>query len=988
MTADIAAPRLSFPRISRGILVRLGSMVAGFVLVAGVGRFTSFETPLPVIALGTIIGLTYGLLSVGLVLVYRSNRIINFAHGETGAFAAAIFGLFTTKYHINYYLFLPVGLAAGYSAGALAEVGVVRRLRKAPRLMSVVATLGVGQFLVLFGALINNQAGAGSLFPQPPGLPVRNLGALRLTQAYMGMLIFAPIVVLLVALFLKYSRFGLAIRSAAANPEAARMAGIPAARMSSLAWGMAGALSAFTAILTQPTRGFTSGETFGPGLLLRALAGAVLARMNSLPLALAGGVALGIIEQLLLWNKPQSGLVEVALFGIILVTLLLQRQRGGRDEEKGSWAAVQALRPIPEALQRLWLVRNLGLLVGLLVVGFAAALPVLISNSTSITMVSIMAFSIIGLSVGIITGLGGQLSLGQFAIGGIGAWASFEVSSRTGNFALSFLYAGLAGAVVSLLIGLPALRIRGLFLTVTTLSFALVTPAFLLQQGWILGDGVDPGRPCLESTCKHALDTGEAYYFFALPVLVLVTLLARNVRCGGFGRLLTAIRDNEDAARAFTVPAARVKTQGFLLAGFVAGIGGALYGHALSRIGSSTFPTSASIAVVAMTVIGGISLLAGPIIGAVFVLGVPAFLPLDSAGLAATSFGQLLIILYLPAGLGGLAEPVRDRIVKALGRRAGIDVDAAYDETPTAIGSAPAATSAQVRQRVAPVEVPERLRPPGSSLLEVTGLRRSFGGVHAVRGVSLSVRAGETVGLIGPNGAGKTTTFELIGGFTKADAGRVVFEGQDITAFGPEARGRLGLIRSFQDAALFPTLTVQETVRLSLERTHPTRFFGSVLGFSGGEREKARITRDLIGFMGLDRYRASQVQELSTGPRRIVEIACLVGLQPTLLLLDEPSSGIAQRETEALGQLLETIKEQLQLSLLIIEHDIPLVMGLSDRIVAMADGEVISTGTPDVVRHDPSVVEAYLGGSITVIERSGETSVEAGTTEPILETVR
>jgi ABC-type branched-subunit amino acid transport system ATPase component/ABC-type branched-subunit amino acid transport system permease subunit len=973
VTAVAADSGRSFP-INKSVMVRLLSTIIGFALVGAIGRFTPFETPLPVIALGTIIGLTYGLLAVGLVLVYRSNRIINFAHGETGAFAAAVFGLFTTKYHINYYLFLPIGLAAGYGAGALAEVGVVRRLRKAPRLMSVVATLGVGQFLVLFGLLINSQAGAGSLFPQPPGLPVRNLGALRLTQAYMGMLIFAPIVVMLVALFLKYSRFGLAIRSAAANPEAARMAGIPAARMSSLAWGMAGALSAFTAILTQPTRGFTSGETFGPGLLLRALAGAVLARMNSLPLALAGGVGLGIIEQLLLWNKPQSGLVEVALFVIILLTLLVQRQRGGRDEEKGSWAAVQALRPIPEALQKLWLVRNLGLLVGLVVVGCAAALPIFISNSTSITMVSIMAFSIIGLSVGIVTGLGGQLSLGQFAIGGIGAWASFEVSSRTGNFGLSFLYAGLAGALVSLLIGLPALRIRGLFLTVTTLSFALVTPAFLLQQNWILGDGVDPGRPCLTSTCTRALDTGKAYYFFALPVLVLVTLLARNVRSGGFGRLLTAIRDNEDAARAFTVPAARVKTQGFLLAGFVAGIGGALYGHALSRIGSSTFPTSASIAVVAMTVIGGISLLAGPIIGAMFVLGIPAFLPLDSAGLAANSLGQLLIILYLPAGLGGLAEPLRDKIVRRLGRRAGIDVEAAYDEVPTAAGSAPS-TSAQVRQRTAPVPPADRLRPPGSLLLDVTDLRKSFGGVHAVRGVSLSVLAGETVGLIGPNGAGKTTTFELIGGFTKADAGRVVFEGQDITSYGPEARGRLGLIRSFQDAALFPTLTVQETVRLSLERSMPTPFFASILGFSGGERDKQRLTRELIGFMGLDRYRTSQVQQLSTGTRRIVEIACLVGLQPTLLLLDEPSSGIAQRETEALGELLKTIKSQLQLTLLIIEHDIPLIMGMSDRIIAMADGQVIASGSPDIVRNDPAVVEAYLGGSMAAIERSGVAAV-------------
>jgi ABC-type branched-subunit amino acid transport system ATPase component len=167
-----------------------------------------------------------------------------------------------------------------------------------------------------------------------------------------------------------------------------------------------------------------------------------------------------------------------------------------------------------------------------------------------------------------------------------------------------------------------------------------------------------------------------------------------------------------------------------------------------------------------------------------------------------------------------------------------------------------------------------------------------------------------------------------------------------------------------------------------LERDQPTPFFASILGFSGREKDKQKLTRELIGFMGLDSYRTSQVQQLSTGTRRIVEIACLVGLQPTLLLLDEPSSGIAQRETEALGQLLDTIKAQLQLTLLIIEHDIPLVMGLSDRIIAMADGQVIASGTPDIVRNDPAVVEAYLGGSIAAIERSGVAAVRPDFSEP------
>src|SRR3954465_9518666 len=255
---------------ARGGGTRVGFALLGFVLIGAVGRFTSFETPLPVIVLGLIIGLTYGLLAVGLVLVFRTNRVINFAHGEMGAFAAAFFGIAVVRWHIPYWVALPLALAVGGGVGVAAEAGVVRRLRKAPLIMSVVATLGAGPFLVLFAQAFNSQAGAGALYPQPAGLPTFEFGALRVTPAYFGMLVLSPVVVVVLAVFRKWSRFGLALRASAANPEAARMAGIFASRMSSLAWAIAGPLAALTAILTQPTQGFTGGS-FGPSLLLRAL---------------------------------------------------------------------------------------------------------------------------------------------------------------------------------------------------------------------------------------------------------------------------------------------------------------------------------------------------------------------------------------------------------------------------------------------------------------------------------------------------------------------------------------------------------------------------------------------------------------------------------------------------------------------------------------------------------------------------------------------
>jgi ABC-type branched-subunit amino acid transport system ATPase component len=484
---------------------------------------------------------------------------------------------------------------------------------------------------------------------------------------------------------------------------------------------------------------------------------------------------------------------------------------------------------------------------------------------------------------------------------------------------------------------------------------------FFLKQDWLLGTGRNVGRPIVNG---YEFTSGRSYYFVGLATLLVTLWLANNVRRGGIGRRLVAVRDNEDAARAFSLPASMIKLQGFALAGFLAGIGGAMYSHAQAIVSAAAFPIEMSVDVVVMTVIGGVGLLSGPFLGAAIVQGA-TYLPLDSAGLAASSLGQLLIIMYLPGGVGSIVTPMRDRLAYYLARRAGVDLTDAYAQERgfNETGGAD--------ELPAVLQTPSRRRPRRDTpLLEAHELRKSFGGIHAVQGVSLAVQAGETLGLIGPNGAGKTTTFELLAGFTRSDAGRVRFEGRDVTYLSPEARARLGLIRSFQDAALFPTLTVLECIELSLERVQPTRFFSSLVGFRGAERARRRSAEELLRWMGLERYKSSQIQELSTGTRRITEIACLVALQPEVLLLDEPSSGVAQKETEALASLLDRLKDEFGITLVIIEHDIPMIMGISDRIICMADGEIISTGTPEEVRNDPQVVEAYLGLDAAAIERS------------------
>ena len=273
------------------------------------------------------------------------------------------------------------------------------------------------------------------------------------------------------------------------------------------------------------------------------------------------------------------------------------------------------------------------------------------------------------------------------------------------------------------------------------------------------------------------------------------------------------------------------------------------------------------------------------------------------------------------------------------------------------------------------VEVEGELARPALQTLELT---RSFGGVRAVDTVSLDVARGEVVGIIGPNGAGKTTLFDVVSGFIPADDGKILLDGHDITNLAPGYRAKRGLGRSFQDARLFPAMTVDEALAVSLERFITSRDpVSAALHLPNAYDSEQRVAKrvdELVELMGLGAFHTKFLRELSTGSRRIVDLACVVAHRPTVILFDEPSSGIAQRETEALGPLLLRIREGLGAALVVIEHDMPLVSAVSDRLIAMDQGRVIAEGPPDAVLHDPVVVESYLGSNSDVLARSGDRS--------------
>ncbi|GIF98750.1 ABC transporter permease subunit [Catellatospora citrea] len=973
------------------------------------------------IVLGLFTGLTYGLLAVGLVLVYRSSRFLNFAHGSVGVFGAAVLSLLVTAARVPYWVAFPLAMAVAGGVSALIEVAVVRRLRGRPGVTGMIATLGLSQFVLILALLVSSQGLNGLTFPKPPGLPSFTLGRTPIGPAFTAMALLAPLLLGGLALFLRRSRFGLAVRAGADAPDTAQLNGIPAARMTTLAWAMAGAVAAFSAILVTPTQGAQSIDTLGPELLLRGLAGAVAARMASLPIAFAACLGVGVGEQVLLSTGAGRGGVSLALALFILVALLVQPQLGRRDGEQARWPRAVPAPASPAGR----ILAGLALLT-------AAGAAYLVTNETASALTTVAGFAVVGLSVLLVTGLAGELSLGQFAFAGIGAAVSLHTAAATGNFFLGAVAGCAAAAGSAVLVGLPALRLRGIALAVTTLAFALAAEAWLLRLPWLLGDGVSAPKPVWTG---YALVLAKDYYLFALLMLVLALWLAHRLRAGGFGRVVLALRDNEDAARALGVPAPRRKLQVYAAAGALAGLGGVVIGHGQSQVTVNSFPAAAGIDVVALTVVGGLGLLGGSVLGALLLVGLPGVVELGIFGQAALTLGWLLVVVAMPGGLG---EPLARLVTRLPGVRSrrpgrpgtspgGVDrrlvsdaavspavmtrdgdhgVEAAVGAGPAlkagdrrlvsvsvvtpevvardgdhaAAAAAAAAAAGGAGGRAAgvaagaAVTLPRRTVPlvvgPGA-LLEARGVARAFGGVRAVGGVDLAVGSGEVVGIIGPNGAGKTTLFEILAGFTRPDQGQVAFAGRDVTGLSPQRRAGLGLVRSFQDARLFPTLTVRESLLVAGERIAPTGLLTAALGGRGPQRRQEALAGNLLDLFGLAAYADRQVGELSTGTRRTVELACLLALEPSLLLLDEPSSGVSQADGVALADLLARVNRELGVALLVIEHDLPLLARLATRMVAMDAGRVVADGTPDQVRTHPAVVAAYLGTDAAAVHRSG-----------------
>ena len=579
------------------------------------------------------------------------------------------------------------------------------------------------------------------------------------------------------------------------------------------------------------------------------------------------------------------------------------------------------------------------LLILLALAALMGLLPLVVKNPYYLNVLSIVglnAIMVAGLTLFI--GYAGQISLGHAAFYGMGAYISGVLSASYGLSPWLTIPIALAvTALVALLLGIPTLKLKGHYMVMATLGFNIIVSVILVEWDEVTG-GVSgfSGIPNL-SLGSLVLYSDRAYYHLIWGVFFLVAAGLFSMIHSRTGRALRAVKDGELAAGALGVNVPGNKLMVFVLSALLAALAGCLYAHYLTFISPKTFDIFFSIELVAMVIIGGMGSIWGSVAGAAFLTPLPQLLHVfdDYKDLI---YGALFMgmLIKAPQGLAG--------IIGTLFRRADINPGVEAHHLPKEVTITKPSSDAL-------------------EILQVESLSKRFNGVRALQGVSFSVREGEILGIIGPNGAGKTTAVNVITGVEPPSGGRVIWRGEEITGLPSHKVASLGIVRTFQHVQVFPTMSVLENILVGLHLQGSYGAVASLLGLPKVKREERALLErawEMLSLFGLEEKALAKAGELPYGEQRRVVMARAVAADPELLFLDEPAAGLNTQETMELMELIAHI-HSLSKTIVLIDHDMDLVMGLSHRVLVLNKGEIIAQGSPHEIQEHSGVIEAYLG---------------------------
>jgi sulfate-transporting ATPase len=891
-------------------------------------------------------GGVYALSALGIVLIYRGSGVLNFANGAVGAAAAFIDWDLVINHGQPKWVGAIAGLATAAVLGFLIHFLVMNPLRHKSGLVRIVATLGV--LTVIQTVILLQYTSATELLPSL--LPQ---GAIKVFSVSVGedrvyILVLTFVLTGVLTFIYRKTKFGYATTAIAENQRAGSALGLSPSKIAGANWILGSMLAGIAGIIVAPLVTLQAGSL--TALVIPALAAAMIGNMSSFGLTVAGGLFIGVTEALVIRYAGAginwSGIVPFAVFIVVMVVRGSNLPIRGERTERRAGIGSGVIRP----------------LVLLVWVAIAVVLIEFVLHSTYIIpMITTLSWAVIILSLVVLTGYTGQLSLAQMALAGVGGFVAAKVVINWGfSLELAILAAIVAAVALGLIIGLTALRTRGVTLAVVTMGFSVVAENLILTNpkfgGGALGLGFVIGNPHFFGLDVSPSVHPQRYALMCLFFFVVIGCCVANLRRGRSGRRLLAVRSNERAAAASGISVRGAKLAAFAISGGIAAVGGVLLSFQTNPTTfESGYDVFQSIQVVISSVLGGVGYIVGAIQGALFVPGtlianyIATLTNYDpETGLWLTLFGGIVLLRILMVSPDGII-PMHLHSFRNLGRKLRL-----YKLSPFVRREIQADLGHDIGELAVHVVSPKTLR--------IEGITVRFGGVVALNDFSAEVRPGEVMGLLGPNGAGKTTAVDAISGYVKPAGGSVYLDDVCIDRWSPTHRARSGIVRTFQSLELFDDMTVLENLLCASEERDSLAYFFDLFRFRTSKRKLSPAALAAIRAFELEEFLERKPPELPFGKRRLVGIARAVAMEPSVLLLDEPAAGLNDFESQEMGTLIRQLAESWQMAVLLIEHNVEMILGVSDHVVALDFGNTIARGTPQEIRANDLVVAAYLGG--------------------------